>query len=188
MYATAADVKRVLGMAEDDVSRDTEITAALEAASEWIGRRIRKRYAAGSYVQSFWDVRDDALLQLKDEAAAVTTVVADEAVLTEWVLVGGVAVRLPGDGTIYYSLVSVTYVSAATVPKPIREATAMFAAKIMPPKPTVTGETPQVLEKKIGNFSVKFAKAVEEVEESGWTGETIEVLLKPYRRPRVRVI
>lgn len=205
--ATVDDVKRVLGIADDDDSHDTAITAALEAADEYVRRKLRRTYSSSTpRTEKFFNSRHDGLLFLAEEATSITSVVDRNASDLTYVFDGTNEVRIDEDeGIVYdpryytpggphqsrFETVTVTYVPRATVPPPIREAVALIAAEFTPDAVTRDADgniVGRIIQEKIGDYgymvetdSLKAGVKGDRIKKALW-------LLRPYFRRRIYVV
>jgi len=154
--ASVADVQRVMG--DDDTALIPRIQPALEAAQEWVRRYLGRNFDdAGDYTAIFYDVRDDAIVELPEEDALVTAVrvyfAQDDPGYdigpNGYQVIRGKRVQLMTRGSpfwregyvetsgsirggrvlaVEYLRVEVDYTATGEVPARVREATALIAA------------------------------------------------------------
>jgi hypothetical protein len=150
MLATKDDVKRWL---KDPSANDADIEKYLEAASEWVKHVCKKDWdTSGTVTEKFYDVRQDSLLQLKDESPTAVVVkafiTADDLGVT---LVANTSYDVQERGKIRlhyeryrtpegfeeavvevppgeWARIEVTYTAMGVVPPLVREAVAAIAA------------------------------------------------------------
>lgn len=205
--ATRDDVKRVLGIPDADTSLDDAIDASLEAADEYVRRKLRRTYSSSTpTTEKFFNSSYSGTVFLAEEAASITSVVDRYAATLTFEFDGGNQVRLTessdpiGDPRVYtpggpaedrFSVVTVTYVPRTTVPTPVREAVALIAAEFTPDAVTrdsngqVVG---RIIQEKIGDYgymvetdSLKAGVKGDRIKKALW-------LLRPYFRRRVYVV
>jgi hypothetical protein len=72
--ASLADVKRVGHFTDDNPTRDAALRAALAARQSWADTKMWKLTASGPQVETYWNVFEDATLQLPAVDVVVTKV------------------------------------------------------------------------------------------------------------------
>lgn len=193
-FATKEDVKRILNIPAADTSRDAYIIASLESAEEWVSKKLRRTYTAGSQTFTFYNVRDDAVINLPEDGTVDAVSDVDGFDLT-FQPAGPGRIRLTGGlsnlSTFtsppvlhnYLTSVDVEMTTVDTVPAPVREATALIAAEYVADPATEGGE---IIAETIGDYAYKKAQADPGGVSERWAKAMI--LLRPYLRKRVAVI
>lgn len=185
MFATLEDVKRVLRIDLVDTTNDAELTAALEAAEDYVSRKVKTRWLPGTQTIEFYNIADDGLVTIPGEGITVLSVADAYGPITDY-LVEGNSVRLGfshGGMSIhetrtfrsYYDKITVTYTSLSTVPAGIRDATALYAAEFYPvPKE----EEGNIISEKLGDYS--YTRSASETGGVSYRRARANELLTPY--------
>lgn len=72
--ASLEDVKRILRLRDDDPARDAEIRASLAAVESWADKRLWDTSRSGLQCETYFDISEDATLQLPSEDCTVVKV------------------------------------------------------------------------------------------------------------------
>lgn len=182
MFATLNDLKRILRININDNTNDAELTAALEAANDLVGRTVHVRYLPGPQVKTYFHVAGDARIDLPAEEVVITSIVAADG----WELspdqyhvqdgsvrftsnYGGMGITEFRRFRYFHPKLTITYTSADEVPAGLREATALLAADFYPVPIEDQGN---VISEKLGDYQYTLSAK----DEGG----------VPYRRARAR--
>jgi len=196
------DIKRWL---KDDSVEDSDLTEWLEVAEERVQDYTGRTFASGSQTEYFFNVRQGAILHLKNlnpssltvtlyAAAGSDGVEVDEN--SSWQLLnrgklqlffaryeidsglggqGGTIQRRPG----YYAKVKVEYTGSGTVPASVREACACIAAHMYR---TCVLEVSGLTSERLGDYS--YARGPEK--DSVSMPAAAKRLLGPYTKSKIR--
>lgn len=199
LLADSDDVKRVMGITDD--SQDVQIDAALEAASAWVARRLRRTFSAGPTTYTFYDVRDDGVIYLPEDGTVDSVTDQDGATLN-FRPAGERRIRLtdgmvtltntvyPTPIHVYVSTVTVEMTGDDTVPAPVKEATALIAGALLPYVVPIgdDGIKGEMVSERIGDYQYKVADSTLIAGVVGDKWEVARKLLGPWLKRRVAVI
>ncbi len=203
MYATLDDVKRVMGISDDDESREEEIIAALEAAESWLERKLNRTYQGGTVTTAFYRVRSDSVLRIPDDQGTVLSVTDGAGTPLGYQQVGRDRVRLSASSgwsswpslvdrrTWYIDEVRVTYTAPAGVPAAIREAAALLAADLVPDVVVTDAEgnvVGNIVSERIGDYQYKVDESSLEAGVSNARTQAMRLLRPFFPKRKVAVV
>ena len=209
--ASLDDVKRVLRLTDADTNRDAQLRGALDAVESWAERRLWNTSRAGSQVETYHDVFEDAALTLPAADVVVTKVKVYEypgsvgAPLSPVSLAHGTGYDVTADGRLLlradltvtpfegavaqrplrcYARVEVFYEGTGVVPRALTEGIAFLAAGYWQDGPrALTGLTGE----RIGDYSYTAAGNTAGDEEPDFVARALFFLEDFLRHGRVAV-